>query len=315
MRKILTTLFLTGFVCTACIDRDYDLNKLTTDNITIGDETSEYRLPLVRVHVSLDEIANDGVQIDQLFEEAKIWLPKQLPDGDWVDLQKIANDVTYLTDLLDALTTQLMTDDAKFAAIGAEVWQKYRSAYLQLLGIPSSNAITEADFITLFRTTYRSDATLRQQLAARLRTDAADYLKGLRVEPVSYQVGRIDLSDQVVDMLAKNLDKADVVSPKNTLHIYGSIASKLPLSLGFTANLNPASVQLSSQIEAVKGAGEIAETRLLEADLRQIVDGITIHMPIVLQRYYPSRNFDLSATRQIEIDLRLVKRGGLKFDL
>ena len=45
---------------TACVDKDYDLGNIDTDNIAIGDEGSQFRIPLVKVLVSKDEIKNNG---------------------------------------------------------------------------------------------------------------------------------------------------------------------------------------------------------------------------------------------------------------
>ena len=55
MRKLIL-LLLSGMLSTACVDKDYDLGNIDTDNIAIGDEGSQFRIPLVKVLVSKDEI-------------------------------------------------------------------------------------------------------------------------------------------------------------------------------------------------------------------------------------------------------------------
>ena len=55
MRKLIL-LLLSGVLSTACVDKDYDLGNIDTDNIAIGDEGSQFRIPLVKVLVSLSLI-------------------------------------------------------------------------------------------------------------------------------------------------------------------------------------------------------------------------------------------------------------------
>jgi hypothetical protein len=64
---------------TACVDKDYDLGNIDTDNIAIGDEGSQFRIPLVKVLVSKDEIKNNGGNIEEIFREADIWFPPSCP--------------------------------------------------------------------------------------------------------------------------------------------------------------------------------------------------------------------------------------------
>ena len=73
--RTLSLLLLSGALMTACVDRDYDLSDLDFDNVAIGDENSEFRIPLATVQVSMDEIAENGVNIEAIFREADIWLP------------------------------------------------------------------------------------------------------------------------------------------------------------------------------------------------------------------------------------------------
>ena len=73
--RTLSLLLLSGALMTACVDRDYDLSDLDFDNVAIGDENSEFRIPLATVQVSMDEIAENGVNIEAIFREADIWPP------------------------------------------------------------------------------------------------------------------------------------------------------------------------------------------------------------------------------------------------
>ena len=52
MRKLFLPI-LAGALLTACIDKDYDLENVDTDNIAIGGDDSKFEVPLARVLVTL----------------------------------------------------------------------------------------------------------------------------------------------------------------------------------------------------------------------------------------------------------------------
>ena len=97
-----------------------------------------------------------------------------------------------------------------------------------------------------------------------------------------------------------------------TLDIYGEIISALPVSLQFSPRFYPTEVEFDIRVEPnVKT--KIGETRLHENDLRQIIDGTEIILPVKLEKYFPGSGF--TPDQKIVIALRLVKRGGLKLNL
>ena len=86
MRKLFLPI-LAGALLTACIDKDYDLENVDTDNIAIGGDDSKFEVPLARVLVTLEDIANGDLNILELCEKADKWLPSKLPgNADFVDL-------------------------------------------------------------------------------------------------------------------------------------------------------------------------------------------------------------------------------------
>ena len=113
-------------------------------------------------------------------------------------------------------------------------------------------------------------------------------------------------------MLCENLDSEGTPNPKNTLHLYGSITSALPVSLRLVPYFSPTNVRFDVTVEPGK-TNEIRETQLFERDLRQIIEGAEIILPVSLEKYYPG--YDFTSDQQIVITLRLIKRGGLKLNL
>lgn len=304
--RLFLSLFLFGMLATSCIDKDYDLSEIDTDGVVIGDE---FRLPLATVTVGMSELSKGDTDIKALFDEADIWLPSPLPGGEKsVDLQKIQDTPSYTKDLLDALIGQMQTDDVKINAVADLLYNKYLGTFLPMLP-PDTDP---KDFKQVFITAFRSTTELQDELAGEVRNLAGSYLTDLKVEDVTYDIGKIDIGSDIVDMLADNLDPKGTADPQNTLDIYGQITSALPVSLQFSPRFSPTEVEFDVYVEPNVPA-KIAETRLYESDLRQIIDGAEIILPVTLEKYFPGSGF--TTDQKIVINLRLVKRGGLKLNL
>lgn len=311
MRKLIL-LLLSGVLSTACVDKDYDLGNIDTDNIAIGDEGSQFRIPLVKVLVSKDEIKNNDGDIEKIFREADIWFPTQLPDDKFVDLVKLQNEPAYVNTLLRTLREEMQTSDAKLASVVDLVWDKYAADFLPLLNLTAPD---EQTFKTAFKTAYRNDASLRERLADEVSALARTYLTGsLGIDQLEYEVGHIDISSDIVDMLADNLDPEGTPNARNTLFLYGQITSRLPLSLRLDPRLSPTEVTFQVEVGVDKTSNDIPQTQLFAEDLRQIVEGITIRIPVTLTEYYPGKGFS-DDRYQIVISLSLLKNGGLKLDI
>ena len=311
MRKLIL-LLLSGVLSTACVDKDYDLGNIDTDNIAIGDEGSQFRIPLVKVLVSKDEIKNNDGDIEKIFREDDIWFPTQLPDDKFVDLVKLQNEPAYVNTLLRTLREEMQTSDAKLASVVDLVWDKYAADFLPLLNLTAPD---EQTFKTAFKTAYRNDASLRERLADEVSALARTYLTGsLGIDQLEYEVGHIDLSSDIVDMLADNLDPEGTPNARNTLFLYGQITSGLPLSLRLDPRLSPTEVTFQVEVGVDKTSNDIPQTQLFAEDLRQIVEGITIRIPVTLTEYYPGKGFS-DDRYQIVISLSLLKNGGLKLDI
>ena len=308
MRKFLPFLFAAA-LASSCIDNAYDLSNVNTDDVTIGDEDSEYRLPLATVYVSMSELNEGGADIKTLFDEADIWLPSPLPgNAAYVDLRELQNTPETITPLLDALIDQMMDDDAKITAVADLLAEKSLSTFLPLLP-PNTDP---ADFKPVFIEAFRNMPMLHDRLSGEVKSLAGSYLTELKVQDVTYDIGKIDIGGDVVDMLCENLDSEGTPNPKNTLHLYGSITSALPVSLRLVPYFSPTNVRFDVTVEPGI-TNEIRETQLFESDLRQIIEGAEIILPVLLEKYYPG--YDFTSDQQIIITLRLIKRGGLKLNL
>lgn len=311
--KKLPLLFLVGLLAAGCVDKEYDLKDVETDNIAIGDSQSEFRCPLMTIRVSMQEITDNGIDIENVFRETDIWLPTELPDA-YVDIRRLASDEAYVSTLLDLLVDELLVSDTKLDQVVELIWNT--PAYRQSVtgSVPELDLDDADTFRSLFRSLYQSSPQVRELLDEQVRLLAHDYLTALQVDDITYDIDRIDLDDNIVDMLAENLDPEGTPDAKNTLHIYGTIANRLPLSAEIRARLRPTLIEVPVQIDAKSEENVIAETPIYGEDLRTLIHGCQVVIPVTLDRYYRN-GFDNTADCQLLIELHLVKRGGLKLNL
>lgn len=311
--KKLPLLFLVGLLAAGCVDKEYDLKDVETDNIAIGDSQSEFRCPLMTIRVSMQEITDNGIDIENVFRETDIWLPTELPDA-YVDIRRLVSDEAYVSTLLDLLVDELLVSDTKLDQVVELIWNT--PAYRQSVtgSVPELDLDDADTFRSLFRSLYQNNAQVRELLDEQVRLLAHDYLTALQVDDITYDIDRIDLDDNIVDMLAENLDPEGTPDAKNTLHIYGTIANRLPLSAEIQARLRPTLIEVPVQIDAKSEENVIAETPIYGEDLRTLIHGCQVIIPVTLDRYYRN-GFDNTADCQLLIELHLVKRGGLKLNL
>jgi hypothetical protein len=299
----------------ACVDKDYDLESIDTDNTTIGGDGSEFKIPMVTIHVSMDEISQGAKTIQAIFEEADIWLPADLPDSDakgkYVDLEKMQSNIDYVGELLDALLSQMLTDEAKLNSVATLLASEgYINSFMSLL--PGA---TQQTFVTLFKEEFVNNPALRQLLAAEIKSLGRRFLTTIKMDHIEYDIEAFSIDSDVVDMLAYNLDPKGTPNAQNTLSMYGTISNMLPVSMRITPALDPTSVTFQVNMEAEEENNIISETRIYAEDLRQIASGMTVRIPFTLLKYYPTANrFNTAQKDQITISLKLVKRGGLKIN-
>ena len=104
------TIFTLSLLAVSCIDNDYDLSDIDTDDIGIGDENSVFTCPLMTLRVAVADIVNEQGDLDAILAEADVWLPNRLPDGaEAVDVKRLTGgdgqqaQQAYVQTLLTAL--------------------------------------------------------------------------------------------------------------------------------------------------------------------------------------------------------------------
>ena len=240
------------------------------------------------VTVLLDDIHDSQGSLQEMLDEADIWLPSELPGGvDYVDFQRLYADDAYLAEVTGALVDEMGHDAAKVDKVADLVWRCYKDDFLKPLGLEGI-PVDKAQFTTLFVDRFTASEALREQTEAAARK----FLILLQVSDLDYQLGAIDLGE-ALDMLTANLDPEGTPDPRNTLSIKGKVEgtfSPLALAPGTTTELTPTRIY-TEDLRALAGANDLA-----------------IHVPVELQRYYPGRALD---ARPISIRLSLHKTGAL----
>ena len=164
MRKFLT-IFTLSLLAVSCIDNDYDLSDIDTDDIGIGDENSVFTCPLMTLRVAVADIVNEQGDLDGILAEADVWLPNRLPDGaEAVDVKRLTGgdgqqaQQAYVQTLLTALQEEIDADasDRKLEQIARQIYAEYREDFLPDY-LPVD--VDEAEYIAAFRTVYHQQAT------------------------------------------------------------------------------------------------------------------------------------------------------------
>lgn len=310
MKKLVLSLVVPLFFC-GCIDRDYDLSEVDSDNIAIGGDASEFRFPLATIVVGVRDLRADASDVRAVFEEVDVWVPSTLPgNAEYVDIVRLSDDGVYLDAMLNALVEEMRSPGSKkMDEVVDLIWRDpaYRHRFAAL--IPSDS---EELFKTAFREAFVRQNEIGVQLRQTILVMAREFLEDIRIDPVSYTAD-LGLSDDVVDMLSENIDPEGTFDPVNTLSLYGEVVCGLPVSFTLSPVFSGANVAVTPFLIEPNKMVDVPETMLFREDARSMLDAFSLDMSFVPQRYYP-RSWD-DGGQTIRLTLHLKKRGGLSMNL
>lgn len=317
MRK-LCMLLCVAVLAASCIDDAYDLSEIETGDIAIGGDGSVFECPLLTVTLAMKDFTDesDGENVEEIFNEADIWLPENLPGGEEaVDVGKLTtpgpDQTTYLQALLDALIAELDTGNEKLDQLIGLIYDKYYDDFADL--IPGLSEIAPGDkptldlFIGLFKAAW-ADPTVKEQISGEIELFAHNYLVNIEVNVETINIDAIDIDPDILDMLVRNID-----GTKNKLQLYGSLSSELPLSFTTSAGLLGGDVTLTLDAQPDRTTA-IEPVDISGDNLRRVVEqGSPITFGVALDKYYPRKGFN--DQQRVKINLKIRKTGGLTFDL
>lgn len=307
MKKLYLLLACSLFVV-SCIDENYDLTNIDTDKIAIGDQDTEFRVPLALIHISSDEIQSNGIGLEEFFNEADIWLPEPLPAGATdIDVEKLQSDQDYLLELIDALLEQMKTDDRKIDDVAGLIFdnEKYHAVF-DFPGLSVSQfADRRNEYLEAFHLAFHSnDIVLSEQLSAAIRKQASDYLNEMdHLDPVSYDLGEIEVGSDVIDMIVGDAADDQVVGA-----LHGWVESRIPAELEIRPAFADTSVAFDLKL-LLNRRSDFEEVNIMRKDLEQIFDNARVEASFRMLRYTP-RTYD-PRQEQLTIRMSLLKKGGL----
>lgn len=309
-----------GFIFISCIDSKYDLSQIESDGVAIGNNDSEFLMPLVNIKFQASNFSvstEDDMSISGLQDQINVWLPAQLPNNaSYVDIQQLANNKEYKQSLLDNLYAEMQRDENKRNEVCKYVIAEYKSNVIESLR-NSSNAVVAAAASQINRISDTEAVNLLSNLFISYPTDIKnifndisdeDLIDNVEIENVLVDIPALDISDDVLDMLVDNLDGDNVTSPINALYLFGTIDSNFP----FLFKVNPTiySTRINfGELSIDNGITKINDIRVFRSDFEKLSNGSQLVMPIILEKYYP--NIDINDNTQLNISISLRKTGGL----
>ena len=141
---------------------------------------------------------------------------------------------------------------------------------------------------------------------------AREFLSQMKINTITYNA-TLDVGDDLIDMLADNLDPEGTVNPVNTLDLYGEVWSSLPVSFEVAADFSETNVAIAPFLVEPDEENDIASVRLYENDIRSLFSFFELNVDFMPQKYYPRIGF--SDSQSIRMTLHLKKRGGLNLNL
>ena len=141
---------------------------------------------------------------------------------------------------------------------------------------------------------------------------AREFLSQIKINTITYNA-TLDVDDDLIDMLADNLDPEGTVDPVNTLDLYGEVRSSLPVSFEVAADFSETNVAIAPFLVEPDEENDIAPVRLYKDDIRSLFSFFELNVDFMPQKYYPRIGF--SDSQSIRMMLHLKKRGGLNLNL
>lgn len=326
MRKTLI-IPLVCITCTlvACIDSDYDLSNIETDDIAIGDSQSEFNMPVATVYFTSQNICNgaegDEISLKKIYDEVDIWFPSSMVDGnEYIEIFSLLDtedfDQQYLDNLVQAVKDEIANIEQKREQIAMHIATKYRNRFINLIwdsnidnkaviAAALENATDEeaAEIIAELIVEYSDEA---EQAVAELFTL---FLTKLSLVDIHTTVPEIELSADVRDMILDNLDDSSVENPVNSLYIYGVADSEFPFEFEITPCIPETNINFGT-ITINRGTTDIAPIRIMREDMQALLDGFTVKVPITTVRYYPHEEF--TDQTKFSVTFKIRKTGALQ---
>lgn len=319
MKRFYYLLMLMALCVVSCnIDDSYDLSNLDSDNLGIGTEDSSFSVPFVEVTLNVEKIITSSTASGffDTVDNLTCFLPSELSGEyqDGIDLESLS-DEEYVDGFVSDLFVEMRTSNDKRVEI-FELLKDESNGYasqltqLDLLGINIS-VMSAAECAAALAVAFENSMLegVIENFQAEIVDICVNESESLETNfDVSDLVGQVDLGDDLLDILSKNLD-----GDKNYIQFMAEPSTNLPfdtnlaVALGYT---NQYGVYESLNLcinEFSAGKGIVDNADVLQA----IVDSLKVIVNVDMDKYHHIENgLDLS-DKYIKLKLHLFKGGSL----
>ena len=311
-------------LATACVDNNFDMSDIDTDDIGIGNDETVFKLPLANITVKWSALIDDeNTTIEDNFNEADTWIPEKLPDGDsYLSIEKISNDSKYVDKIIDGLLDDISKPGEKREKVIDMIAgnSEYRDMILPRNPVTGESLIKDKDGNPIDTVDDYINANFDQfkdQSKEALRDIVDEYLKTMddSIEDITNNIDGFGLDSEIIDMLGDG----------GTMRIYGDITNYLPVdctgSLMLTSAENGNSVLDIPLNLKYKGTSAI-NIDIKKDNLAGMADDMVLTVHLEPKNYYPRclpndvKRAELDARRDgengaLKLNLKLEKTGGL----
>ncbi len=311
MKTLLPILCLCALLC-GCTDKNYDINEIDDDQITIGNDESQFEVPLATITIPMSSLQNNTSDIQSIFDEVDTWLPTDLPNNaESVNIARMATDETYVDSIFDALLDEMLEPDSpKMDAVVALIWERteYKDRIAAILP-DGGNLVTPELFETAFKLVLSTENPVRGALEDAVHDLAKLFLSTIRIDPVSYELQDLGVPDGVKTMLLDNLDSVETPNPINYVELYGEVLSEFPISFSIEPTFRGTGVTIDPFEIEPNVASPIPPATFYREGVETLFNNFAFDVAFEPQNYYPGGTFD--EEQSVVVRVRLRKHGGL----
>lgn len=331
-----------ALLAVSCVDSSYDLSKVSTDDFVIGDDNSEFEVPVATITLTSDnlqsgssssggalslsnvEVATRASLDDVTFTDILELINAFLPSGESVDIANLTDESTKeeeVTSLVEMLIDELMTRDSKCADLAA-VLHSYVddienaseiSEVLDYLDIDTTaDKITESeiyDALIDLRSTDPDDIEEFKELlvAAILENLIVDLTEYTNIT-VEENIDPISIPSDVIDIISNNTEGAN-----NSLSVVITIEHNFPFTFEIEAIelVNSYSTPTGKYLYVTQAGEESYRNEIDIDELTSILEagnGATISTGINLLEYLSSDSID---DYWMKIKISVIKTGAI----
>lgn len=314
MRKLLLILTVVFLAAVSCTDKEYDLSNLEGD-FAIGDAESEFLAPLAVMSFHAESFTHNSgsgtESIVDVYQEADIWLPTQLPNGvDYVEIERLMHDFAYLDVIVKALIAEMETSSAKADKVFELIATKHKAEYLNCV----KGHISDAEYaalesasteqaVSVIRSLFEADHSYAVEA---VETICEGRLNDLSFDDVSYEIPAIDIADDIKNMIIGNIGYKSNPSATEQLFIAGHVDSGFPFDIKISPKVLNTSIEFKNIALAFGKEADIPEKRIYADDVEHLFNGSTAVIGFTIERYYPGKVEILKQEAHIELHLRKI---------